>query len=280
MEAMLQRLVHLYVTASEVDILRFYGALAAFLLLVLILVRHGRGYQLTKSLGKQVAEMNEEIGELGGVVERMGGGDAGRLDVLLAERMEPRLEAMEGRVQDLDALKRDLLEERSSELWARMKRTAAELQSTQVELKALQRRLADMERRLEGAASAAEAGEGPADERASGVDFSKVPGAVHAALGQALGHMRKELQGGLEKLAGIEEQLLRKAEEKGAETDAEAGAEAEPAPQPPVDRDDETDEADGGGNLYQLEIEDEATDGADDVLDEDDDEGSDEPRWV
>jgi len=206
MAATWKHLMELYASADRLTLLQFYCALEGFLLLVLLLVRHGRALQLASRVTRQAAEQAEELSQLRSAVEQLEGRVAEAVEVRAMERLTPRLDSLDKRMQSLHSKQSEALEERAADLLARIGRVEANAESLRAELEALQRHLQELEDRLPGLFD--RLGEFKrALARSYQKEISGMLGTLDNAVSSLLSHMRAELQTGLRRIDSIEEMM-------------------------------------------------------------------------
>jgi len=267
MESLWRYLVELFTSADRVTLLQFYSAAAIFLILILLLIRHGRGLRIASQASSRVADLDRKLSSLGSTVDRLEGEVGGELEARVQARVESRFDALEKRVQELHSRQSDLLEERVSELGGRISQARAEV-------KALERRLSEVEDRMPGLFDGL--GEfKKALAKGYQSELSSMLGSFDNAVKALLSQMKDELRGSLSRIEGIESMIRgrRSAEEDVGAVDVAAveprrpaGEEVAEAPGPQLGEQDPEGLSLDGAERRSGQGDEEETDGAEGLV--------------
>ena len=149
METIWQYLVRLHESGDQAALVQFYAPVAAFVILIVLLARHGRGRHLAKKVSARADELHQEIGELQAILDRMEETMLKDLEGALLKKIDARLEDIDARVHQLNTGQSDLVEKRTAELDGKVGQMAGEILSVRTQLQAAEDRLTGMWEGLE-----------------------------------------------------------------------------------------------------------------------------------
>ena len=143
---LIQYVVGVHQSGDALTILRFYTALAGFVLILLLLVRHGRGLSTAVRANKRAEEASQDAAELHALLDRIEQTMSRDLKQLLADRMDQRLAMIESAQHEGDTHCEQTIRARADELSEEISALADEHGETRTRQQALDDRLGEMER--------------------------------------------------------------------------------------------------------------------------------------